>query len=820
MKEKWFCGLRQWTRLNLLLLACMVAVRPLFFLEVYFRVGLEPIHFFTILSGAIFDLLLVCRIFAYGLIPFLLIHRYFPKTAQGIFIGLIMVYAVVSALLSEYYCNLTMPLDHVILVYTPEELKTTVFSSASLSAAQVLGFVWQVAMPAFLIWCWKKVKAPKWLAWSVLSIALLTTVFVRYPKLIRKESLYPTHYDFCLAVNQPSYSYVKITDFIRDSKKQSFSEEIGDNPEVKEAIDAYHAQHPEFEYDHPGYPYYRKATDPDVLGGYFNSTSDGLPPNLVFIIVEGMGRRLTGVYNPHISFTPFVDSLASVGLFWPNCLSTSERTFGVLPSVFASAPHGRFGFSTPHASTPRHHSLLLDLEQNGYESSFYYGGDMSFDRYDFFMKSNHVDYLFMPQVAVEDSAQYKLMVENNRWGLDDDQLFQYAIAHQSAVTSVTRPFIDIYLTLSTHEPFVVDDIEFYEAQVKQMLEQNTTLSEIERNNIEKNLNIYGCYLYTDQSIKKLMEYYASRPNFDNTIFIITGDHRMAPVPAGIALRKYNVPLVVYSPLLKRHKTMNAMVSHLDITPSFNAYLKANYDYQIDDHCHWLGTSFDTTSRFQNTRKLAFMLNNRDVIDYVNGDYAISGNNLIKIDSNFVGTSMKNEELYHRLKDELDAFDLMSRFVVQNDLLLPQDANTILYNCHLDFEKNTLEVFDKYLVRGKGYLNIDQNKDYFSLCSNIAVRPLYEQVLVELSFDVKSADKAAILPLLKVDFGEQYHQQVLETPTGESLNTGEWEHFHTRMVISTLEETHTEALKIYLWNKHKAQYYLDNLVITVEGVKKN
>ena len=150
--NKLLSGLHQWMRLNLLLLACMVVMRPLFFLEVYFRVGLEPHDFFTILSGVVFDLILVARIFTYGLIPFLLIHYYFPKTAHGVTVGLIVAYVVVSALLFEYYCNLTMPLDHVILVYTPEELKTTVFSSASLSFAQVFWFVVMVAVPVLLIW--------------------------------------------------------------------------------------------------------------------------------------------------------------------------------------------------------------------------------------------------------------------------------------------------------------------------------------------------------------------------------------------------------------------------------------------------------------------------------------------------------------------------------------------------------------------------------------------------------------------------------------------------------------------------------------------
>lgn len=671
MKNKMTSVLKEWVRLNLLLVLCMIVVRPLFFLEIHSRLDVAFSQFFIVLSGALFDVLLVCRIMVYGLVPFVLIHWFFPKTARGIFVGLIVLYFVVSALLAEYYCNLGMPLDHVILVYSPEELKTTVFSSTtSISLAQVLWFVLLVGFPVLiLLLAGRKtsvvVRSGVTKQSILIIFALITTIFIRYPSLIRKESLYANHSNFCLAVNQPSYAFVKIDEYKREMRHSADGDSY---PYSAEAVEAYHALHPEFEYDHPGYPLYRKANDPDVLSPYLNPTSDGLPPNLVFIVVEGLGRRLTGVTHPALSFTPFIDSLAAEGLFWPNCFSTAERTFGALPSLFASAPHGRHGF-TWKLPMPRHHSLLLDLERNGYTSSFYYGGDESFDHYDVFMEENHVDYLFKPQLVVDDSAHYELLAENYRWGLDDDQLFNCAIRHKTEAIE-QRPHVDVYLTLTTHEPFVVDGMECYEQRVRTMVEQAPDLSDKERDNVLKNINIYACFLYLDQSLKHLFAYYASRPDFANTIFVITGDHRMAPVLSGIFLRYYNVPMIVYSPLVKRPKTMQAVVSHLDVVPSFNAYLNANYDYIIDDHCHWLGTSFDTVSDYRNTRKLTFMRNNRDVVDYLSDGYYITRNNLIKMDPFIIGYSLENDKVYQQYKAELDDFEMVSRFVVHHDVLHP------------------------------------------------------------------------------------------------------------------------------------------------------
>lgn len=664
-------SLSVWIRLNLLFLACLVAVRLLFFFELHFRTEAGWDVFPIVMSGVLFDLILLCRVFVYGLIPFVLMHRFLPKAACGVFCGGLVLYTVVVALLAEYYCNLNQPLDQVVLVYTPEELKETVSSSAALSRAQVFWFVLHLACATALVSLCGVVRKAKPFSYHVilpvLAVGLLVSVFVNFPRMIREEKHYATHDAFCLAVNQPSYSWFKIKEY-RDDLRKGTAEDYGKS--VSEAVAAYQSLYPENDYDHPEYPFFRKATDPDVLGPFFNQTSDGLPPNVVFVIVEGLGRRLTGVTSPALSFTPFIDSLASVGLFWPNCFSTSERTFGVLPSVFASVPHGRLGFTSTLSYLPKHHSLLRDLKRNGYTTSYYYGGDASFDRFGYFMEENQVDFQFVPQLTVQDSTQYVLLANNNRWGLDDGPLFEAAVQQKRNDSLAKRPYADVYLTLTTHEPFLIEGIEPFEQHVVELLEQTDGVSEKERENVLKNKNIYACYLYMDQCLKELLAYYASRPDFDNTLFVITGDHRMAQVPQSIPIQKYNVPLLIYSPLVKQPKTMNAVVSHLDITPSVNAYLHANYPYQIDDHCHWLGTSFDTVSAFRNTRKLAFMLNNRDVVDYMSGDCFISNNTLARMDENGSATVVKDELLYHCLKEELDNFQVLSRFVVQFDRLEP------------------------------------------------------------------------------------------------------------------------------------------------------
>ena len=62
-------------------------------------------------------------------------------------------------------------------------------------------------------------------------------------------------------------------------------------------------------------------------------------------------------------------------------------------------------------------------------------------------------------------------------------------------------------------------------------------------------------------------------------------------------RRYNVPLIIYSPLLKRPRHMESVVSHYDIAPSVTAYLKKNYSCKFPETTHYLGESLDTALRF-------------------------------------------------------------------------------------------------------------------------------------------------------------------------------------------------------------------------------
>ena len=657
-------SIKQWIHLNILLVLMMFVIRIIFFIEVTTRINVDASQFFNIILGIKYDLLLAAHLIAWIAPIFLILHYFFPKTTNKIYKTLIFIYATISIFLTEYFCNLMMPLDHVIFAYSVEDLKGAVESSTSFSIVPILYFVISLAVCILISRLWKRVKISNIFSYCILITSFVVAIAFNHSDIIRKERYCNNHTDFILATNQPSYSFIKISDHLKNNDTKNESEiDI-----IYEICENYQKSNNQFSYPYKNYPFYRKADYQDVLGSLLNETTNGGKPNFVFVIIESFGQCLTGAETPTISFTPFIDSLKNESLYWKNCLSATERTFGVLPTIFASTPHGKKGFGHRHEQMPQHNSLLKDFKKNDYDVSYYYGCYRDNDRYDNFLKANDIENIFIPKQGSVDKEASKLMQENNRWGIDDKELFNIVINDKKSNDS-GKPFVDIVMTLSTHEPFIIlEGQEQYEEQAKQILEKTNNVSAKEKNNITKNLNVFACYRYMDECVKNLIDSYKEIGKYDNTIFIITGDHRIGMMTTGNVLRSFNVPLLIHSPLLKENRQMDAVVSHYDITPTINAYLSNNFDYQVDQYCHWLGTTLDTVKEFRSNIKQAFMLNNRDVIDYLHDEYFLCRNRLYKIDSNLRLKYIEDPELYQELKKELDDYNMISDFAIKSNSL--------------------------------------------------------------------------------------------------------------------------------------------------------
>ncbi|TXE11380.1 LTA synthase family protein [Algoriphagus aquimarinus] len=419
------------------------------------------------------------------------------------------------------------------------------------------------------------------------------------------------------------------------------------------------------EFTDPTYPFLHKAEYPDVLSPYFDSLTTA--PDIVFILVESMGKAYSGKDAYLGSFTPFLDSLESHSLVWTNAISSTGRTFGVLPELMAGLPFGERGFQELYEDFPNHETLLSVLKKNGYESSFFIGSDVSFDNQKEFLENAGVTQL----IDIDDFApQYQKMPPANgfTWGYGDKEIFSNGLA--IFPRNIGKPQVGIFQTITSHDPYLVPERDFYSKKFEDHLENYLNLSDAKKTEYREYQDIYMTILYADDAIKDFITSYSKKPEFANTIFVITGDHRLPEVPMASRLDRFHVPLIIYSPLINRPAYFKGMSSHFEVTPSLLAFLHAQVGIQLPEQTIWMGQVLDTSRVFQSNIAMPLMRNKNQLMEYLNGEYFISDDQLYIITDGLNIDPIDDQNVKNKLTGEFEDYKNKNNYTMQTRKLLP------------------------------------------------------------------------------------------------------------------------------------------------------
>ncbi|MCI9844990.1 alkaline phosphatase family protein [Flavobacterium pectinovorum] len=405
---------------------------------------------------------------------------------------------------------------------------------------------------------------------------------------------------------------------------------------------------------------------PDVLGPYFNINNE--KPNIVIIVVEGLGAEFIG-NNEYAGFTPYLDSMIPKSLYWENFLSNGGRTFAVLSSLLGSLTYGEKGFLELNPY-PRHLSLINILKANEYTTSFYSGDNANFDRKINFLDQNNIDNIIDKNNYGPEYIQTKANSGGFSWGYPDAEIFRKALAETN---KIKLPRLDIIQTLTNHEPFDFPSKDLYLKKVEDIINTHPNLKS-KKETISSYKNIFACLNYADNSIKNYMEAYAKRPDYKNTIFIITGDHRLIPIEQKDKLCRFHVPLYIFSPMLKKTESFKSVSSHWDVTPSLVSFLFNNYKFNRLDQTAWMGKGLDTEKEFRNTQGIPLTRNKGTIDDYVYKNYLYSGGELYKIKDNFDTEKISDESILDTITTKFNAFKQLNAYLTQKNKIIPKSLN--------------------------------------------------------------------------------------------------------------------------------------------------
>lgn len=271
----------------------------------------------------------------------------------------------------------------------------------------------------------------------------------------------------------------------------------------------------------------KKFIDENVKPYKFYKSETKSNPNVVIFILESFGREYSGAFNKHKniknfeSYTPFVDSLATKSLIFPNAFANGRQSIHGMSSVLAGIPSLADAFTSSPYSNQKIQSIVSVCDEMGYDTSFFHGapnGSMGFLGFGNILGFKH----YYGKTEYNNDADF-----DGIWGIWDEPFFQY---FAKTLNQKKAPFMATLFSVSSHHPFKIP--EKYNGKFK-----------------KGHIEIHEPIEYTDYSLKKFFETAQKMPWYRNTIFVLVADHTNMTYydEYNKPMNKFAVPILFYSP---------------------------------------------------------------------------------------------------------------------------------------------------------------------------------------------------------------------------------------------------------------------------------
>lgn len=369
--------------------------------------------------------------------------------------------------------------------------------------------------------------------------------------------------------------------------------------------------------------------------------------NVVILIMESFGCEYTKSFGHYLDggsyegYTPFLDSLISNGLMFTQSFSNGRKSIDAMPSVLASIPMIVEPFLLTSYSANKLNSLSSILNAEGYHTAYFHGapnGSMGFQAF-----SNAIG--FKEYYGMDEYPNKKDF--DGSWGVWDEEFFQFFAGRMN---QFSQPFCTAIFSVSSHHPFAVPDR--YKGKFKQ-----------------GKVPIHQCIGYTDHALRKFFETASRMPWFQNTLFVITGDHTSQSVYPEFKtnIGAFRVPVVFYKPDGSLKGVVNGLAQQIDIMPSVLGYLNYNRPF----------VAFG--------RNLFEPVEEPFVITYTAGTYQLVMNDFLYLFNGLTETGF-----YHMKTDPLLSKNLMGKYP-EVEMKMEKKIKAIIQQYHNRMLDNKLTV---------------------------------------------------------------------------------------------------------------------------------
>lgn len=277
-------------------------------------------------------------------------------------------------------------------------------------------------------------------------------------------------------------------------------------------------------------------------------SADATPKNVVLIFMESMSANLMGNFGSTKNLTPFLDSLYQQSLSFSHFYSSGIHTNHGIYSTLYSFPAIMKRNAMKGSAIPIYSGLPTILKDNGYQNLFFMTHESQYDNMNAFLRTNGFDEIY----AQENYPAEKVV---NSFGVQDDFLYQYALSVLNKKACSGHPFFTVLLSISNHPPYVIPN--YFKPHSDKSEDQIVE--------------------YADWSIKQFMTEAKRQPWFDNTIFVLLGDHgKLVGSPESEIPQSYNhIPLMIYGKDIQP-EIRNQFGGQIDVAPTLLGLLNISY----------------------------------------------------------------------------------------------------------------------------------------------------------------------------------------------------------------------------------------------------
>lgn len=292
------------------------------------------------------------------------------------------------------------------------------------------------------------------------------------------------------------------------------------------------------------------GAEPGDLNRSFAANPAGLGKlNVVVIVEESLGADFVGAYGDSRGLTPNFDRLAQTGLLFGNAFAAGTRTVRGLEAISTSFPPIPSESIIKRPGSEGIANWGRVMTENGYHTSFLYGGYGYFDNMNHFFAGNGF--------AVSDRSDIDDPTFANIWGVCDEDLFRHALNYFDGLHRQGKPFFSIVMTTSNHKPFT------FPAGIDGVPPEGGGRSAGVR--------------YADHALGRLFDEAPDHAWYDDTLFVVVADHDARVYGrAQIPVEHYRIPLLFLAPGRLPAGTVPAAASQLDIAPTVLGLLGLGY----------------------------------------------------------------------------------------------------------------------------------------------------------------------------------------------------------------------------------------------------